>query len=373
MSYPKARLLLGVSGVGTFVVLATLALALGLPVAWSRDLGDFEVISTAIALYVIVSAPFDWLGGYFLPRAYGLRCDTAGDFAGRWARAVSVQAGVMGVCLAGVLSAGRAGGLPGAGAAFGLCMVALVVLQAPLARVVAGLRDEGGEPVSGRGGVSVRRYMSADPGFTGGVVGPPGGESIVIPAHWRQRLSPWNLQAILTRRRHAVTKRARAFGIGAAVLWNLGGFVCTALLVPGADVTTAGGLLTLALGLGLWTFVGLLALPTPSRRAVYAIDQSTANENRLGRQTLATAIRQVHDLQHDELRRGAWIETVFHPIPALDHRLDNLASVDTKTVMWPWHLARTSLFLSWACFGFLSRAVHCNVGLPDMWVLLPSD
>ncbi len=32
-----------------------------------------------------------------------------------------------------------------------------------------------------------------------------------------------------------------------------------------------------------------------------------------------------------------------------------------------------SLFLSWACFGFLSRAVHCNSGIPELWVLLPCD
>jgi hypothetical protein len=31
------------------------------------------------------------------------------------------------------------------------------------------------------------------------------------------------------------------------------------------------------------------------------------------------------------------------------------------------------LYLSWAGIGGLSRAVHCNVGRPPLWVLLPGD
>jgi hypothetical protein len=36
-----------------------------------------------------------------------------------------------------------------------------------------------------------------------------------------------------------------------------------------------------------------------------------------------------------------------------------------------WHAARTTLFLSWAGFGLLSRAVHCNSGRPEPWALPP--
>ena len=34
---------------------------------------------------------------------------------------------------------------------------------------------------------------------------------------------------------------------------------------------------------------------------------------------------------------------------------------------------RLALYLSWACLGVLARAVHCNAGRPEVWVLLPSD
>jgi len=38
-----------------------------------------------------------------------------------------------------------------------------------------------------------------------------------------------------------------------------------------------------------------------------------------------------------------------------------------------WHAARTALYLSWAGVGLLGRAVHCNLGRPEVWVFLPSD
>jgi hypothetical protein len=36
-------------------------------------------------------------------------------------------------------------------------------------------------------------------------------------------------------------------------------------------------------------------------------------------------------------------------------------------------VARTALPMSWCCLGLLGRAVHCNAGRPELWVLLPTD
>lgn len=372
MSYPKARLLLGISGVGIFVVSANIALAMQIPTSWSTGRPDWQALVFALALYAAISAPLDWIGGYVIPRAYRLRTDSAVTFGVRWARAVLVQAATMGLCLAAILAAGRAGGLAAAAVSFTACMAGLAALQAPLARVVSRLRDVGTEPSSDEQEIPARRYAYVDPGFTGGVVGPPGKESLIIPADWHAQLQPRHLQAVLARRKHAAKSRARVFGIITATGWNLSGFVLVASLVPGAGVTSAGELLTLALGLGIWSFLGLLTLPTPSRNAVLAIDQQTAAEGAIGPDTLKNALQNLHDLQHDELRRGEWIETIFHPIPSLESRIKWLEHRAAPTAQ-PWNCARMALFLSWACFGFLSRTVHCNVGLPDMWVLLPSD
>jgi Zn-dependent protease with chaperone function len=372
VSYAKARLLLGICGVGIFVVSASIALAMQLPTTWAADRSDTRAFAVALGLYVAISAPLDWIGGYFVPKAYRLRTDSAGNFGVRWARAVLTQTAIMGLCLAAILAAGRAGGLAAAAVSFTICMAGLAALQAPLARIVSRLRDAGAEPSPYEQELPARRYAYTDPGFTGGVVGPPGKEALVIPADWHAQLQPHHLQAVLFRRKHAAKSHARVLGIIAATAWNLSGFLLVASLVPGAGVTSAGELLTLALGLGIWSFLGLLTLPTPSRNAVLAIDQETAAERAIGPDTLKNALQNLHDLQHDELRRGEWIETIFHPIPSLESRIKWLEHRAAPTAR-PWNCARMALFLSWACFGFLSRTVHCNVGLPDMWVLLPSD
>lgn len=384
MTYQKARLWLGISGVGTLVVIATAAILFDIPRAWSGDRSDAEILASAIAIYILLSAPFDWIGGLVLPRAFDQSPGSASSFAPRWLRGVLVQAGVMALALMTILTAGRAGGLAAATVTFLGCMVLLVLTQGLLARWVGGLRDKGldqsnKDSLRTISGHKVRVYHAADPGFTGGIVGPPGGETIIIPAHWLTKLKPGMKQTLLLRRQTVIETRARSWGLALAILWNLLGFLLAASCVPGADVESAAGLVSLSLGAGLWNFVGLLLLPTPSRSAVMATDRQVTAASSETARTLSSALRTIHDLQGDEPRRGRWIERVFHPIPALEHRLQALDGTGRALIssdgarLRPWHLARTALYLSWACFGILSRAVHCNSGRPDLWVMLPSD
>tara|TARA_R110002072_G_scaffold228234_16_gene385541 strand:- start:15311 stop:16531 length:1221 start_codon:yes stop_codon:yes gene_type:complete len=389
MTYQRARLWLGISGVGTFVLLSTAAILLDLPRVWGGAGSDAEVIAATIAIYVLLSAPFDWVGGLILPHRFGQSFGSAAEFAPRWLRGVLVQACVMALALTAVLAAGQAGGLVAAAIALLGCMVVLVLIQGLLARWVSGLRDAGPgtagsnpaahDSVKATSGPAIRIYHGSDPGFTGGIVGPPGGETIVVPAHWLTQLKPEMQQALLLRRQALIGARTRTWGLLLAILWNLSGFLLAAYLVPGADVASAAGLVTLSLGAGLWNFLGLLLLPTPSRSAVLAADRLIAagsNETAAG---LSSAIRAIHELQGDEPRRGRWIERVFHPIPDLENRLQELRGSEQGSMHAgsmgpkPWHLARMTLYLSWACFGFLSRAVHCNSGRPDLWVMLPCD
>jgi hypothetical protein len=82
-------------------------------------------------------------------------------------------------------------------------------------------------------------------------------------------------------------------------------------------------------------------------------------------QTLSTLDR----LQDDEPQRTALIETNFHPVPSVENR----RSESSSGFPIAWHAARMTLYVSWACMGLLVRAVHCNVGRPELWVMLPTD
>ncbi len=392
MTYQKARLWLGISGVGTLVLFAAAAVIFRLPSAWREGGSDAGVIATVMAFYLAISAPFDWFGGFELPRRFGRPASSATTFVARWLRGALLHAGVMTLSLILILAAGRAGGLLAATFVMAGSMLVLVMAQGLLARWIGGLvktkvepsvgdfpgiAGTGGTSKAGNGDVAVCIYESTDPGFTGGIVGLPGAEQVIVPETWRAHLTP-PMQEALVRRRHAVVESpSRTFGMLAAMLWNLAGFLIAASLLPGANVTTADGIVTIALGAGLWNFLGLLVLPTASRSAVLAMDRQICRKSNMKAPQLANAIHAIHELQDDEPRRGRWIETVFHPIPALENRLGKLAEVqvgkDDRNYLRPWHLARMTLYLSWACFGFLSRAVHCNSGRPDLWVMLPCD
>ena len=118
----------------------------------------------------------------------------------------------------------------------------------------------------------------------------------------------------------------------------------------------------------LWSFIGLLLLPTISRNASQMVDRELA-EHGADPMLIVASTRSQDSLQDGEPKRSPWIETIFHPIPSVEGRFKN-----TTSSPWAaWQMARTSLFLSWGCVGLLARAVHCNVGRPELWAMLPSD
>ena len=76
MTYARARLWLGVTGVGSLVTLATIALTLGLPqilLETNEGFGALELLQLALVtgLFVVWLMPLDFLGGFWLPTKFG--------------------------------------------------------------------------------------------------------------------------------------------------------------------------------------------------------------------------------------------------------------------------------------------------------------
>ncbi|MEO5633466.1 hypothetical protein [Gaiella sp.] len=144
------------------------------------------------------------------------------------------------------------------------------------------------------------------------------------------------------------------------------------LLGTSAAANSVTGLATLTLWMTLWSFLGLLVLPSLSRSAVIAADR-LALSGGIDPAELTRVLGTLDAAQEDEPSRGRLVETVFHPVPALERRVRAIAADDGPDLPKPWNTARTALFLSWASLGLLSRAVHCNCGRPALWVLFPGD
>ena len=348
MTYARSRLWLGITGVGTWTLIAATGIwqQWDAPIATESRVADLLMLAV---LYVLIQAPFDWLGGYYLPKKFG-RVQT--PFAG-WAKGAAVQ-GLCWVAASSILLwAGGAYGSVGAAIAMVLVMLTLVMGQGPLARVVGSVRTVSRE-------ADTDLVAVGDPAFVGGWVGLGPARRLLMPMTW-----PREWRAVQrVRRSGVIVSGARAAGLALAVAFNLAGLLIILAWTPGAGFSTTDGYLRLVFGFTLWSFAGLLILPSLSRPAVFTADRFAAAQGI----AWETTARELDRLQDDEPARPKWIERIFHPVPALAARFRGGESGPGA-----WQAARLALYLSWSVPGLLSRSVHCNVGRPDVWVLFPGD
>ncbi|NDC54519.1 MAG: hypothetical protein EBZ74_09585, partial [Planctomycetia bacterium] len=210
---------------------------------------------------------------------------------------------------------------------------------------------------------------SADEGFSGAVVGVVRPRLHLLPLRWRDVLDAEEFATAVQRRQLAVESggwwRGRMLALGFTLL----GIAIAAFAVGDRRLATAEGIVTFSLVFTLWSFLGLLTLPTPSRRGVEEVDQRMLAAG-CPRATLARTIESLDDLQDRERERTALVETIFHPVPSVEGRL---RGPHATGVAGSWDAARTAVYVSLAGLGLLGRAVHCNCGRPSLWAFLPLD
>ncbi|MCS7470006.1 hypothetical protein NZK35_25440 [Stieleria sp. ICT_E10.1] len=387
MTYARARLLLGMFGVGSLVVLSTALLLTQYPLAvlpnsesWSG--GDLTALVLLFGCLAAVLFPMDLLGGFLLPNRWRPNTISLGTFLAGWIRGVFVQGTLFLFASLLILLMGRWLGVLGAALAIVGTAIILIGAQLQIAKFVGALKNrvaddpgiipaiEQAQSIVSTWGWRQRPVTTLghhDTGFTGGIVGLPRMETVVLPAGTLAKLTPEQLAVVIARRLEAIQSGSRTRGLMLALVWVIAGFALSTLL-PGAGVTSIAGLTMTCLGFTLWTFFGLLTLPTLSRQASYAIDGKVLQSG-ASRDVFQQTVKTLDTLQDDEPRRSALIETIFHPVPSVDNR--HSAALGTAPIAW--HAARITLFVSWACMGMLVRAVHCNVGRPELWVMLPTD
>ena len=368
--WARERLWLGMSNVGFWVVVAVAALIAGVP---PLGLGDADgVVWLGAAL--VLQAPFDLVGGYLLQHRHGRGGRPLGSFLVSWSRAVVVQAVVVLITGTAALVLSDLGGdaLVWLGAV--LVMAVFLGLQRPWMRLLAGLkarpltpREQARAQSAGLDASRVRVVAARDPGFVGGWLGWPGAEVLVIPDAWHETLSEVGWDTQLARR--AVTRRSgqRRRGALLALGWNAVGFGLGLALHGAGDV--AGLVGTIAV-FTLWSFLSVLVLPTVSRLGVYAVDRATVASG-VPVEDLVRTVRELDRLQDDEPDRTELVETIFHPVPAVDNRVSALHGAPASSGAW--HAARMALLLGVPLASPLSRAVHCNIGRPELWAVYPGD
>ena len=380
MTYARQRLWLGISGVGSTVLLCVAAITLDLPRKLIPPLPDqrFDAAIAAIALtwigHALLLMPLDVMGGLVVVR----RRPGVLSWLTSWLRGVTVQWAAFACFAVVLLSTGQRLGVIGGVLVFTLLQLLLLSRQGNIARLVGGIRVSEASPALQEAARSaglpihaVREAESDEPSFVGGWVGARA-RQLWVSAAWVRTLTPEQLRAAVARRAGVQITGLRRRGVLVAIGWNTLGFAL-ATQAPRADLVSAAGFITMMAYFTLWTFLGLLVLPSVSRPAVLAADRWARRTS--DREAVESAIRQLDAWQDDEEARDPRVETIFHPIPSRTNRLQALAAPpdDTTSSSGAWHATRMMLYLSWAGLGGLARSVHCNVGRPAVWVFLPGD
>jgi uncharacterized protein YbjT (DUF2867 family) len=375
MGYGRARLWLGISGVGTMVTLATLALIFDLPerLAGMFDsslAGQLLMLLAFLLTYAIIQVPFDVLGGYILPKRFGRSHPSFVRFTGGLARGAGLHTLLLFISAAALLTSGQWLGLTGMIATGVLLSLALLMVRKPLASLIAPLHTRENPPnLSTLATLPIGVIECNDEGFTGGYTGVLQPRKVLLPARWCDELNKQSLDAVVLRRKLAISSGAWLRGRALALAFTWIGIVLAALLTEPERLGTAEGVVTFSLWFTLWSFCGLLTLPTPSRAGVIEVDASLrASGVDVG--TLHDAVQRLDAFQDREPQRPSVVETIFHPIPAVKNRLEGPLTKGRRGFL---DAARTSIFLSSSGLGLLGRAVHCNSGRPALWVFLPSD
>lgn len=366
-AYGRWRLRLGISAVGSVVVLSIGALIVGLPAMLEGAIGSYGAVVVFFAAFAGLHTGFDVLGGRVLPRRAGRSSPEIGRFAVGLARGVAVHTSVL--VLVGVLMLGATGPVGRWGFVLGGigAMVAMLLARPVIARLMSGVWIEHEASLGG-----CRFASAADEGFTGGVLGVVRARAVVLPLAWREGLPERVLGVVSQRRRLAVSTGGWARGRAAAIAFTVAGLLVAAFSVPGGWVGGSAGVIGFSLVFTLWSFGGLLVLPTLSRRASRSLDRAVLAAGVVADE-LTAAAQALDRLQDDEPRRPGWIERIFHPIPSVSARASWAAGDVGGGSAGAWDVARTSIYLSWAGLGLLSRSVHCNCGRPDLWVFLPVE
>lgn len=388
LSFARARLYLGITGVGMAVTGAAALLIFDVPAAGFGRYAERSVLDSLVALgafFAFVNLLFfctDMLGGAWVVR----RRQPVTQWLQGWSRGVAVQWGVWMLMAGSLMAATRAFGVAGGVAVFIAGQLLLALARGRMAQLVAALPVCPTPSVIGEAGAragiasnALRVVDATDEAFVGGwsSLRP---RVLYVPKHWGS-LPAAALDAQLVRRQLVAESGAHTRGVVGAVLWNTLGFLVV-LALSGASPATATGIITLAAGLTLWAFVGVLVLPTLSRRAVYAVDAAAVE--RTDAASVKDAIERLDRWQDDEPSRTPLVESIFHPVPARAQRIARLgaahndaaragASGRAITMMHLHHMARHALWLGWGAMTPISRVVHCNVGRPQLWVMLPGD
>lgn len=367
MTYAKARLWAGLSG----ILLWTILIGLGLwlirfsAITETLNIPDGIWVVILASTHLILTLPFDFLGGVFLPNRHQQYRMVFDGWWKRWARAAFFQFAIYLLMGFWLLMTGKHLGPTGTIGGFALMMMLLGGLQIWVAR--ASVKWE--SFYDNHKGKLVVYLDNEDPGFTGGISGIPGMEIFVIPNRWRKDMTDKMLTVMKGRRHGAIQTLSHAKGFLAAFSWNLIAFSASVFLIQ-EGTSTGLGLIQVVGCFSLIQLIGGQVLLSPlSRRAIWEIDQwlyyRGGDADTIRQSFHFTAIKE------ELLPKEATLLQALVPMPDPYSRAKHIA--EQRKVKGAWQATRQATYLSWAGMNVFSRVLPAIIGRPERWVFLPGD
>ena len=96
MTYARSRLWLGMTAVGSLVVICFVASLMGLPSRWLPNgsefsTADFAALGLLLGMYAAFMLGFDLLGGYIIPRRHDRWSGSLGSYLRSWMLGIAIQ------------------------------------------------------------------------------------------------------------------------------------------------------------------------------------------------------------------------------------------------------------------------------------------
>ncbi len=352
----QRRLKLGISNVGVWV-LASAGGLFWLAPSRALSIGPIHLFEILVAAVVLQSF-FDFIGGAVLmpePRP------TFGRFLRTWIRGMLAHSALLvAVGVASYCSFRLTGGFA---LAVLSCSFGLILARRDVLHLMTGIRAR----PSTVNGAACWSADSRDPSFTGGVCGLGGRAIVLLPESWNAQLNAAQLETVVSRRLWEVERNIPVRSYLLVLFWNLAGCGIGSVLLDLSWRTAEHAILLQSCWMTLWGFIALLLLPTLSRSSVFAADRAIQMKGCDPK----SWILQFPKITGEDGNSKIALQRIFYPIPSSSERLQQLENPVSLPVLG--NVARTNLFVSLATLSLLGRAVHCNVGRPELWVFPPSD
>ncbi|MCI4668612.1 MAG: hypothetical protein MRZ79_10800 [Bacteroidia bacterium] len=364
MKYLQARL-----RVSFLSQILLFAYVIGLGLMIYRDYGGIkEYLDSWFGLFLfwegflLLLFPFELAAGYFLEKQHGRQLGSFGKWFLSWLRGVSVLSLFFALHCAVLILLGNWGGLWAVAGWSFVWMLLLTGFRQYLARLMAPFKID---YESNRGRL-LFYFDNPDRGFTGGISGISGQESIIMPAYWQKKWDSTVFDLQLSRRHGALNTGSHGSGVFGSILLHTGLFTLATFLSgnPGSFVSL---ILTFCIYSLLAAFASIGIIPALNRRGTYQMDRWVFFKKVDG-DIINKAIENSRRLQDDP---GYPLGSIFKPSASLDER--NAIRRQGKDAKGAWHIASVWFYYAMLMGNVTARALPPNLGLPSRWGFTPME